>query len=108
MERVEYSFHTRVLDGGCGRGYCTANIDTELGIWTIRGVTGVAAGRFRGGQFGTRGGRVDVPLPHSTCYVFASSTYRSFYTSNPQTNYSSFCWRSAHQLVKKALQLTPG
>ena len=61
MERVEYSFHTRVLDGGCGRGYCTANIDTELGIWTITGGTGAAAGRFRGGQFRTRGGRVDVP-----------------------------------------------
>jgi hypothetical protein len=94
VERIWIPFLTGVLDGGVERGYCTANIDTELGIWTITGGTGAppqaisslgtlaAAGRSRGSWIRTRGDGIDGLFPPSIC--------PSFSTSNPQTKEQQF------------------
>lgn len=85
------SFHTTVLDGGVERRYFTANIDTELGIWTI---TGGARGLRREGCAAawvrTRGGWGDVLPQLSNCVLRQLSNCDLFSTSNPQTKEQQF------------------
>jgi hypothetical protein len=65
-----------VLDGEVGRRYFTANIGTELGMSTITGGTGAAAGRSRGGWVQT--------LDERAGGFFPQRISSSFSTSNPQ------------------------